>query len=818
MPRLSWPIENIKRRYEVVVVGSGYGGAIAASRVARAGRRVCVLERGREWQPGEYPDTLREAMGQLQVDGPHGRWGSPTGLYDFRMNEEIDVFMGCGLGGTSLVNAGVALPADRRTFDDARWPAELRDPDALEDGYNRAIQMLRPASYPDHQGGPGTLPFPPLPKLTALEKSARYLATKGYPANFYRPPIDVHFGPAGPNHVGVYQQPCKLCGDCVSGCNYAAKNTLIMNYLPDARNHGAEIYTRTRVERLEQRPDGRWLVHFQLMDAGREKFDAPTLFVMADLVVLGAGALGSTEILLRSRDSGLAVSETLGHRFTGNGDVLAIGYNTDDRIDGIGYGARPVDPAEPVGPCITGIIDLRQTPEVTDGFVIEEGSPPGALSGFLPEILAGVNLLIGQDQDRGFLDFVREKVREWGGLFRGRHSGALRNTQTYLVMSHDDGKGTMELVDGRLRISWRKVGDQPIFATVNQRLKEATAALGGTFDKDPLWTRLFQRDLITVHPLGGCVMADHAGSGVVNERCQVFSQAAGTEVYENLYVMDGSVIPRPLGVNPLLTISAVAERSVALLARDRGWTFEYDFPGSKPGAAQPQPLGIEFTETMRGAYSTLQAGETPTREEYERAAAEGVRIARDGQDRARDEHRAASTTDFPGGGSFEFTLTITTRDFEAMVKDPDHSATMVGTVRATSLSDDPLTVTNGRFNLFMDDPDDPKHKRMRYRMNVNAEDGSVYSFEGFKEIKDDPGADLWADTTTLFITIREGQNESGPPIGLGVLRIRPKDFMRQLTTMRALGARGVVEAAEVKARFGRLFVGELQEAYGALLM
>ncbi len=170
MTRLSWPIENIKRQYEVVVVGSGYGASIAASRLARVGRRVCVLERGREWQTGEYPDTLREAAAQMQVDAPGGRWGSTTGLYDFRVNDEIDVFLGCGLGGTSLVNAGVALRADDRVFDDDRWPSVFRDPNALTDGYERATAMLRPSPYPRASS---------LPKLDALEVSADHLSESG---------------------------------------------------------------------------------------------------------------------------------------------------------------------------------------------------------------------------------------------------------------------------------------------------------------------------------------------------------------------------------------------------------------------------------------------------------------------------------------------------------------------------------------------------------------------------------------------------------------------------------------------------------------
>ena len=105
-------------------------------------------------------------------------------------------------------------------------------------------------------------------------------------------------------------------------------------------------------------------------------------------------------------------------------------------------------------------------------------------------------------------------------------------------------------------------------------------------------------------------MADSAEGGVVNHKGQVFSGAAGTGVYDSLYVADGSVIPTPLGVNPLLTISAVAERSMALLAKDRGWQIDYSLP-SAPKAAAPVKAGVEFTETMKGYFSSAVKTATP---------------------------------------------------------------------------------------------------------------------------------------------------------------------------------------------------------------
>ncbi|MBH8573594.1 GMC family oxidoreductase [Nostocaceae cyanobacterium CENA369] len=772
MTRLSSPIENIKSHYKVVVIGSGYGGGIAASRLARAGQQVCVLERGKEFQPGEYPNTDVNALGEIQVDLPGKRIGSRTGLYDFRVNQDINVFLGCGLGGTSLVNANVSLQAEPRVFADPRWPQELRnDVDSLiAEGYRRAEEMLKPNSYPEDS--------PPLPKLQALEKSSKYLNEK-----FYRPPINVTFQD-GVNHVGVEQKKCNFCGDCVSGCNHGAKNTTLMNYLPDAKNHGAEIYTQVSVRRVEKQGD-RWLVHFQLLNSGQQIFDAPTMFVSAEIVILAAGTLGSTEILLRSQQAGLSVSNQLGHNFTGNGDVLAFGYNTDQTINGIGFGNR-AGAREPVGPCITGIIDMREQPRLDNGMVIEEGSIPGALAPFLPASFAAAGKVLGKDSDDGWGDRFKEKLRETESLTRGAYSGAVRNTQTYLVMTHDDAAGQMYLEDDRLRIRWEDVGKQSIFQRVNDRLAEATRPLGGTQIPNPIWTNLFGHDLVTVHPLGGCILAEDAERGVVNHKGQVFSSDRGTAVYENLYVADGSVIPRTLGVNPLLTISAVAERCCALIAKDRGWTINYDLPSAPPRTpTAPVKVGIQFTETMRGYFSTQ------VKDDYQRAFQQGK----------KDK------------SPLQFTLTIIADDLEELLNDIDHTAKIVGTVTAPAIAAEPLTVTYGRFNLFVKEQGKAKTRQMRYDLHMTAKTGQQYYFEGFKEIHDDAGFDVWSDTTTLYITIYEGDSNNGSVVGKGILKIQPADFIKQMTTLKVTNALSRAESLQAIDRFSRFFVGTLAEVY-----
>lgn len=776
MRRLSSSREDMKPHYTVVVVGSGYGGAIAASRLARADQDVCVLERGREFVPGEYPDTETESARELQVDFPASHTGSCTGLYDFRVNPDMNVFLGCGLGGTSLVNANVSLRPEKRVFDDSCWPRELRDDvkKGLEQAFRRAEEMLDAKVYPSTA--------PELTKYAAHEKSARFLDS----AKVYHPPINVMFAD-GTNAAGVDQKACTLCGDCVSGCNVTAKNTVLMNYLPDAVNQGAEIYTSISVRYLE-RKNNRWIVHFQMLDAGREVFDAPMQFISAEHVVLGAGALGSTEILLRSKAVGLPMSDQVGRHFTGNGDVLGFAYNNDIPIHGIGFGSRDQSDASPVGPTITGIIDLRDQPRLDDGMVIEEGALPGSIANLLPKVFSLSAQLTGKDTDSGLADTVREKRREIESLIQGPYHGAIQNTQTFLVMSHDDGNGRMFLEDDRLRIDWPDVGRQPLFERINNTLMEVTRPLGGTYLPNPLWNKLLGHDLVTVHPLGGCRMADQAEEGVVNHRGQVFRASGGNEVHEGLYVFDGAVISRSLGVNPLLTISAIAERCSALLSEAQGWVIDYQSQPDVFPVPVAETAGIRFTERMQGYF--MRGDFT----DFEQAEAAG---------------RSSNSP-------FEFTLTIVSEDLEQMLLDPEHPARMHGTVSAPSLSVTPLQVSDGQFSLFAEDPDRPGYRRMVYRMQLNAEDGSAYRFNGFKVIPKSQGKAPWADTTTLYITVSAADGGTEATIGKGILKIAPDDFLRQLTTMEVTHVADSGRRLAYLLRFGHFFAGTLFDIYGGI--
>ncbi|NML34080.1 alpha/beta fold hydrolase [Paraburkholderia antibiotica] len=775
MNRLSSAPTALQAHYEVVVIGSGYGGAIAASRMARAGRRVCVLERGREFMAGEYPRTAVQGAEQIQYNTAAAQIGSRLALLEVHVNEDVNAVVGCGLGGTSLINANVALRADPRLWDDPRWPAALRaDQSGRDKGYALAWEMLSPSPVP--------AAFPTLPKLQALEKSAQAL---GMADRFSRPPITVTFK-AGANAAGVEQQACVGCGDCNSGCNYDAKNSTHMNYLPDAVAHGAQIFTGTAVHSVQRDPDTQqWKVDFQLVELGRESYGAPDLFVLADIVIVAAGTLGSTALLLRSREAGLGTSEMLGRHFTGNGDVLAFAYNTRDTINGVGWGGHHAGEIEPVGPTITGLIDNRASADnVKDGYVIEEGSLAGAVGEALVGMLGAVAPLEGVDPTGAppLHERLAYDARTLDSLLRGPYHGALHHTQSYLVMAHDDEDGHIKIDErGRARIAWKNAGQQPLYQTIEDVLIKATAPLGGKYLRNPISTPLLGRRTVTVHPLGGCGMGEDAEHGVVDHLGRVFSGTTGAAVHDGLYVMDGAVMPMSLGVNPLLTISALAERNCALLAQSHGWSIDYAAKGAAT-APPAQKIGLRFTETMVGTYTGHGAG------------------------------TGAGAASSP----IEFTLTVESDDLADMLSNPNHLARTAGTLTCPALSAQPLTITDGTFNLFIVDASDVDERNMTYHMTLDAAEGNTFYLTGKKIITHTSPINLWEQTNTLYAEIRASAEDTAPVLGTATLIITPENFLKQQRTLEVTHAPDLKTRLEWTLKFGRFFAGVLFTEYGGV--
>ena len=210
--------------------------------------------------------------------------------------------------------------------------------------------------------------------------------------------------------------------------------------------------------------------------------------------------------------------------------------------------------------------------------------------------------------------------------------------------------------------------------------------------------------------------------------------------------------------------------------------------GAIPQSGSVRPIGIEFTETMRGFFSTQ------VQDDYQKAA-----------EKAKQDNSPC-----------EFTLTIASPDLDQMLEDPNHVAGITGTVTVPVLSNEPLAVVHGEFQLFVRDPDNVNTRLMRYRILLADAGGHNFFFDGFKIVHDDGVINIWRDTSTLYITIFRGNSADSPAIGKGILKILPKDFMHQLTTIRAKNAANETESLKAEARFGRFFAGVLFDVYGGI--
>ena len=325
-------------------------------------------------------------------------------------------------------------------------------------------------------------------------------------------PVVVSFSPTV-NPAGVAQPACTRCGDCCGGCNVGAKNTVALTYLPDAARHGAEIFTHAKVRHVARAPQGGWRVHFERQDAVAN--GAASLgTVTADVVVLAAGTLGSTEILLRSREQGLAVSDRLGKGFSANGDIIAFGYGAKLPVNAIGVGHPAKVEGLDVGACVSGQIEIVDEQDLANSLTIQEGVLPSALAPILPALFIPNGRLLGALKS----------------LIAGVYKGPFASLQTFFAVSHDSASGRLVLEDDRIALAWPGAKDEPVYRRLDAALEALVRQAGGSYVKNPLAGTMMGQQPATAHPLGGCGMGRERGEGVVNHKCQVFDAGPGSRL------------------------------------------------------------------------------------------------------------------------------------------------------------------------------------------------------------------------------------------------------------------------------------------------
>ena len=624
---------------DVLVVGSGYGGAVAAMRFAEHGQGVYVLERGREYVAGEFPNDISQAGKHLRSEmatsaGRIATQGNEDALFDLRVGLQAGALIGNGLGGGSLINAGVGLRPDARVFQQADWPDALRQED-LAPFFKRAETMLELQTPGEPKPG-ATQPADP----TQTEKYQRLLdlqleckkrgENRGTDIAFESAPIAVQLDSPAPQGLGP-RKPCIGCGDCVTGCNHQAKLSLTATYLPRAVKAGAQLFSGLTVLHVSHDEAGNknhpWVVHFIrteerklqhniLKNGDKDAAEACKQWIYtlrARRVVLGAGTFGSTEILLRSRLRGLSLSSTaLGIGVSGNGDDVSFGYDLEKVANAVGWGSQPTAGAAIVGPTISALIRFTDKQKNTKrNTLVQDGAVPGLMRYVFHEMMTTLG--------------AAAQMGNWS--FRARDGGdpltlkprTLQHSLTLLGMGHDTAGGVIAYDSNTDRIGWGwpKADQEPTPGLHKKRLGRSVDKLGGLYIQNPAASAVPDSignvlsgpkpggALFTVHPLGGCRMGDTPVTGVVNHWGAAWR--ADGKLHDGLYVMDGSIVPGSLGANPMLTITALAERAcdLILLGIVKKPPFKCDL---SPYPQGPKPLVIEggvaskvrLAEVLRG--------------------------------------------------------------------------------------------------------------------------------------------------------------------------------------------------------------------------
>lgn len=514
------------------MVGSGFGGSVSALRLAEKGYRVCVIEQGRRWRPEDFPRSnwsLRRWL-HLPSLGLHG-------FFQMSFLRHLTVFHGVGVGGGSLTYANTLATPQPAFFDAPSWAHLGRWSSELAPFYARAKQMLGATRVPHQTTGDEVLAA--LAAEAGTPEAHQSVEVGVYFGTPDESVADPYFGGAGPQRRG-----CTACGGCMTGCRVGAKNTLDLNYLHLAERLGVEVRSETRVEAVRARPGGGYLIEVRPRH-GRRRKGAQATTIAADRVVFAGGVLGTVELLLRMREraDGLPhLSARIGEGVRTNSEALL----------GVIVPRSDVDLSR--GVAITSILH-------SDAHSSLEPVRYGSGSGFFR--LLAMPLASG----------AHPLARLWGSLraFAARPGLWLRalsvrdfarQTQILLYMRTLEGSLRLRLKRGLFGGAGRGLTteiDDPSRAPQAQ-MAEATALaerfaerLGGVVAA--MAPEMLRGVPSTAHILGGCCMGQTPAEGAIDAQHRLFG-------YDGLYVVDGSAVSANPGVNPSLTITALAERAM----------------------------------------------------------------------------------------------------------------------------------------------------------------------------------------------------------------------------------------------------------------
>ncbi|HMV41405.1 MAG TPA: GMC oxidoreductase [Leptospiraceae bacterium] len=554
--------------YEAVVIGSGFGGAINACRLSKKwpNGKVLVLERGKRYPMYSFARTPHEMSKNFWNIPSETKGGNPEdeevhGLFDIRNFHKMDAVISAGLGGGSLIYANVFLEPPDWVFNE-RWPETCKK-EKLLPYYKVSKEVLGARPIPTNDD--------PRRKIRRTQRFQEFAKEMGHNSQLLD--LNVFFGndfknptPIGiqeKNKYGAIQTSCTYCGECDVGCNTHSKNTLDLNYLFVAENvHKAEIRTEQLVKKIvpldasgkeDPNADGKNGYRIYFVNLTKSRGTDRLESVDSKRIIISAGSLGSTELLLKCRDEYKTLpnlSSKLGEYFSGNGDFLS-------------FVIRGKEESNPnYGPVITQAIDfnLYKEPDKKRAFVLEDASYP-AFAAWAANTLPSTS--IWKNLVAAIKDIWFKITREGSAYGRSGYifnemlaNDVSQNSSVLLFMGVDNSNGKMFLKDGELEINWTQEESMPLYDKILDISKKFYE-----WAKAKFWFPLFNwnaisKDNVTVHALGGCILADSPDKGVTSADRKTFGQVFG---YTNLYVADGAIVPTAVGANPIATISALSE-------------------------------------------------------------------------------------------------------------------------------------------------------------------------------------------------------------------------------------------------------------------
>jgi enediyne biosynthesis protein E9 len=537
---------------DVLVVGSGFGGAIAAYHLAAGGARVVVLERG-PWLTGQ------------DFDHDFKLGSSYTRAFDFVVGDGMSILGGNCVGGGSVVYFAAMPRAPRYVFERhgsigrRMWPAAVSR-DTLDPWYDRVAESI-PITQQDWND-------------------------VSYAGGLWAAACNHAGRTANPVPVAIDTTKCTNCNWMMAGCRFDAKQSLLFNYLPAAVAHGAEVRPLHEVQKISRTDDGGYRVHYDHIDAEDYRIRHESGTIDAKVIVLAAGA-GATPVILQRSEATLGtMPRAVGRYFSGNGERLNTAILNEDRVrdvlglergDGLAYEANQIGK----GPVVASWDRLDGSLPEYSRFSLEQlYFPPG-----LGTILAQVPGATGTSWFGKEKKEILKRWRSWLIIFQ---------------MTEDDNEGVFgppPAFGNADRLSQQMLGLGPLkYDPTPNTLRgwaEADAEVKDILERDGLaevaaWTN----DVVgayTVHPLASCRIGDDPATSALDDRNELRG-------HPGIFVTDGSSVPGALNVNPAMTIAALAERAVPGIvqaAQRRGVDVTYGAPapdGSTSGRRGALPL------------------------------------------------------------------------------------------------------------------------------------------------------------------------------------------------------------------------------------